>query len=463
MTERAGRTRWALTGAVAIAALLLALFASGRAREALRAPAEVDLAAVPPLPSPLGDRAFWIGGWVGPPPGDRSPETWRAHAAAGLDVSMGPLEDRYARAANVARLAFLDSLRAAGDDVPFVFVRDDSLHPDETTRPGWEDRIASIVRAYGGSRSLAGYFLADEPRPADVARWAPAARLLRRLDPAHPAYVNFVGLARADAGNAAAIVRWERDVAVAIDAGELALFTVDAYPFGPGEERPHFLATLAAAARVSQKAARPFGAVLQWTGHADLRAVRAAEARYQASQALAHGAAGITWFTYWTPDPNEEPWRWHGGAIAYDGARTARYDTLAAINRRVRALAAARGTMALRTAHAGRGLPGGRTAGALPRWVTEVAGGPWSLGWSAPDDSGRVTCVLVNCDRMRPVTTLTVVFAEDVRAAEALAGTRVAGPAPRVTVALAAGDATVLRAWMPPAPGPRTPSRSGTR
>jgi len=471
VTEGEGAGRRAITAVVVIAAVAIALFAATRARKGARriaaAPGvvdvEADLATLPALPSPLGDRAFWIGGWVGPAAGDCDPVTWRTHAAAGLDVSMGPLEDRFRRADNVARLALLDSLRDAdvrgheASGVPFVFVRDDSLHPDETTRPGWEMRVRAVVRACGGSRSLAGYFLADEPRPADLASWAPAARLLRRLDPAHPAYVNFLPIPARDAADATARARWRADVTRAVTAGELALFTFDAYPFGAGDEQPHFLATLREAARVSHATARPFGVVLQWTGHAALRAVTAEEALYEATQALAHGASGITWFTYRTPNPDEEPWRWHGGAIAYDGTRTARFDTLAAINRRVRALAGARGARPMRAVHFGGGLPAGcvdledmRAMAAMVEisGVASVTGGPGTIGFTAPAVDGEVRYVLANRDRTR-ARTFTVTFAP---------------PAPPRDFTLAPGDAVVFTArTAPPAPDPRTPSRSDRR
>jgi len=413
VTERGG----ILTIAFGIAALALAAWAAGHGRAIATTPVTPIQADLPGVlvphatPAPIGTNGFWIAGWVGPPPALRDAAAWRAHAAAGLDVSMGPLEDRYRRADNLARLAFLDSLRAADGDstVPFVFVRDDSLHPDEATRPGWERRVEAIVRAYAGSRSLAGYFLADEPRLADSAGWAPTARLLRRLDPAHPAYVNFLPIRQEDAARPEARAGWSNAIARTLATGRLGLFTFDAYPFPVGGgERPHFLATLRAAADLSRSGAIPFGVVLQWTGHGQLRSATRAEALYQATQALVHGAAGITWFTWWTPNPAEEPWRWRDGAIAYDGTRTARADTLAAVNRRVRAIAAARGPGPMRAVHVGGGLPHGldpsfEVGSRLPPEapVTRVIGGPATLGWtlSTHSASAPTKCVLANRDR----------------------------------------------------------------
>jgi hypothetical protein len=477
------RGRGAVWGGRAAAVLFIALaaFASCEAREGTLggsrggdeswAAARARLAVLPDLPAPLPGRPFWIGGWVGPPVAARDAETWRTFAEAGIDVSMGPLEDRYVRADNVARLAALD----ARPESLWTFVRDDSLHPDEAIRPGWERRIEAIVAAYGGARSLAGYFLADEPAPAERGRWTPAARLLRRLDPAHPAYVNFVGILPRDFASEGARARWREEMKAAVIEGELPLFTVDAYPFGrDGGESGHFLATLREAAHVSHATARPFGAVLQFTGHGPLRAATPAEASYQAMEALAHGAACVIWFTYWTPDPSEEPWRWHDGAVAYDGSRTARHGVLAAVDAGLRMLARARGARPMLVAHLGGDLPAGvvRDDPSVVPGVDSLGGGPASLGFSAADAGGARRYVLVHRGRNAPAT-YRVRFTGAVDSARVLArwpaegdqaATAAPGPAPQLEVRLAPGGAAVIATWEPPrASLPRMPSPPGTR
>ncbi|MEO6463673.1 MAG: hypothetical protein ABIP29_11415 [Candidatus Eisenbacteria bacterium] len=361
------RTRGAL--ALAVFAAGLATFASCRAREGVRAEhdpvasgwsAEVArLDSLPALPSALPGREFWIGAWVGPPPAANDAATWRRYAAAGLDVTMVPLEDRYRRADNLARLAVLDLLRAAGTDSILAIVRDDALHPDETTRPGWEARLDSVVAAYAGFHSLAGLMLADEPVPAALAQWAPLARRIAHLDPVHPAYVNFAGLSYAASVDAAARQRWQDDLVHAVEEADLRFFTVDSYPFRPEGETANYLASLRETARASHATARPFGFCLQWTGHGPLHPPTAAEASYAAMQALGHGATSLVWFTYWTPNPREEPSFWHGGAVEYDARSSARHDTLAALDRVVRRVAAWRGPRPMLVVHAGGGLPQG--------------------------------------------------------------------------------------------------------
>jgi hypothetical protein len=82
---------------------------------------------------------------------------------------------------------------------------------------------------------------------------------------------------------------------------------------------------------------------------------------YVAAEAIAHDARGIVWFTYWTPNPTEAIYHWKGGAIEYDGTPSPRADTLAAVNARARALAAAfrRQGNPARVAHFGSPMPRG--------------------------------------------------------------------------------------------------------
>ena len=425
----------------------LASFASCRARDGVRAAhdpvasgwnAEVArLDSLPALPAALPGRPFWIGAWVGPPPATNDAATWRRYAAAGLDVTLVPLEERYRRADNRARLAFLDSLLAAGGDSIAAFVRDDALHPDETTRPGWEARLDSVVAAYAGFRSLAGVMLADEPPPAALGQWAPLARRLGRLDPVHPAYVNFAGLSDGDALDDGARRRFHDDLARAVREAELRFVTVGSYPFEPAREKPNFLATLRETARASHATARPFGFVLQWTGHGPLHPPTAAEASYAAMEALAHGASSLVWFTYWTPNPREEPMFWHGGAVEYDGRVSARHDTLAALGGVARRVAAWRGPRPMLVVHAGGGLPPGMRAdaGRTGPGVRAIEGGPLSLAFARRDRDGTRRYLLVDRGR-RPGNRARLTFEAGTGAVDVVVFSGAAAP-PR---AEAAGD-----------------------
>jgi len=95
----------------------------------------------------------------------------------------------------------------------------------------------------------------------------------------------------------------------------------------------------------SQRAGIPFWICLQSEGiEGALRIPNRAEIFWQANTALAYGARGVLWFTYWTPSPTQEiPWDEEGepflaeahigGMLTRTGKRTPRYDHVREENR----------------------------------------------------------------------------------------------------------------------------------
>lgn len=308
---------------------------------------------------------LFIGAWCSPRTSTTDPEVWRDFARAGLDLAVRPLEDTNDRARNLATLALLDSMRAAGGDgtAPRFYPRDDAVHPDEAARPGWRDRVRAVVAAYRGHRSLGGYFLADEPQPADFDRVADVAAAFADADPGHPAYVNLLPIsANASVGDQE---RWREDAKRLIRRGKLKIFTFSAYSQRPWGEDATFLLTLQNAARVSRETGCRFATVLQFTGFGPLDPMPLAQLNYLVAESIAHGAAGIIWFTYWTPSPREEGMWWKGGAVPYDGSASSRADTLRLANVRARSLDEYFQFQGARTAvaHLGGAWPHGATLG----------------------------------------------------------------------------------------------------
>jgi hypothetical protein len=407
---------------VALLAVAIAAWAATSARRqaaedraAARAAADGELAALDtmrwlPSPVPVPGRSFWIGAWCSPPAGATTAAAYRTLADAGIDVAVAPLEDRYRRADNLARLALLDTLRlgAGRADRLVSFARDDSLHPDESTRPGWERRVAGVVRAYRDHPSFAGYFIADEPSPGQRAIYGPLTRLLRRLDPAHPAYVNFAGVA--PGADPATCQRWRADLERSVREADLPFFTVDAYAFRAAGQGANFLQSLAGAARVSRATGRPFGMVLQLTGHGSLVAATAPMLRYQALESIAYGASCIVWFTYWTPDPDEAPWHWHDGVV--DPAGVPLEERLAAVREantmaRFAVFWRSESGGAMRVVHVGGVLPAGFDGGdATVPDLRSAEGAPLTVAYSGrrplPGDRAHRQLLVINRDLVAP-------------------------------------------------------------
>lgn len=325
----------------------------------------------------LPDGGFPIAGWCAPPMHDNTRARLLEYRQAGFTVLLPALEDPYQEDLNQERL------RAARETGLWAIVRDDRVHPDETHRPKWRRRVEAVVRAYGDSAALLGYFLADEPSPDLTESLVALTTAFAELDPRHPAYVNHLGLGWALKGHAGKTYRAYLEDFVA--GVRPAFFSVDLYTLLRGRETPNLCPGLDTARTVAHRLGSPFWAVLQLTPHLEFRDLSVGEISYQAMLALAYGAKGIVWFTYWTPVSGEFEYR--GGPIAYSGERTPAYQRVTEVNRRAGAL----GRMlaereAVEVLHAGDLPADGRPLDAsLPLQAAE--GGSFTIGFfpSPPD------------------------------------------------------------------------------
>jgi hypothetical protein len=404
-----------ISAALAIAAAALALWSTAGALRAREEPPSRDRTVPTSVAYPVTrfDRigGFWIGAWCAPPARTTTAEAWTRFADAGIDVGILALEDRLRRQDNLARLTLLDSLNgariAAGLRPVYAVVRDDSLHPDETLRPGWEGRLERARVLYSKHPSCVGLFLADEPSVSSVRTLAPIARAAAtRLETLPGVFVNFAGLP----GHPSITdrPRWRANLERSLQATELRFFTVDSYAGeDPGGEWPNNLLALEDAARVAYDTGGQFGYLIQVTGHGHFAPATPAKARLRAFEALAYGATAIVWFTYWTPDPSEEPWRWREGLVDYaTGEPTAQYAMVRDVNAEARSCAAWWGvTPTTGVAHLGGELPPGadalraRSASAVPG-LERTTGGPVSIAYRAAD-RGRRKLLVVNRDTNR--------------------------------------------------------------
>ncbi len=390
-------------------------------------------------PSPL-----WIGAWCSPKTSTSDPDVWRQFADAGLDIAMRPLEDPNDRGRNVATLALLDLLGA-----PKLMARDDAVHPDEATRPGWRDRVLAVAATYRGHPSLAGYFLADEPKPALFDQVAEVAAAFADADPAHPVYVNLLPIP--ENASFAEQARWRADAARLIRRGKLRQWSFASYSQRRWGEDATFLLTLQNAAQVARETGTKFAAVLQFTGFGPLDPLSPAQLDYQAAEAIAHGAGGIIWFTYWTPNPREVGIEWKGGAIEYDGTPSPRLEMLRLANEKARALAREFQGRSFAVAHRGGAFPrGAPLSNARMRDLVRADGGPMTI--ATADHRGPNLYLVINRDRVgRRLLTLEFARGAEVQGIFRPASPDIGwksvpkGPSRAVVLDLSPGESVVLR------------------
>lgn len=362
-----------------------------------------DTAAVDPARWPgfplLPDGRFPIAGWCAPPVSETTDGRYAEYADAGFTVVLPAVEDPYLPGPNLERLEI------AGRQGLFVIVRDDRLHPDAAWSPGWRAAADSVTAAYRDHPALLGYFLADEPEPDLFASLAAVTRHLARRDPRHPAYVNLLG--ESTPGREFQGRTYSAYVKEFVATMRPAFFSLDNYVLlDDGTDVPTFCSGWDSARTAARGA--PFWAVLLLTRHGPFRQPGEGELSWQAHLALAHGARGIVWFTYWTPDPSE-PFRYTGGPIAYDGSRNASYTLVSRVNATLQPLGRELATMDCvdvrhsgRLPRGGRPLEGGAVEGAFGVRPGASGGADLTFGLFR-DQAGRRHVLVVNRDHGRPM------------------------------------------------------------
>ena len=234
-----------------------------------------------------------------------------------------------------------------------------------------------------------------------------------------------------------------------LDLTQAAILCYNEYDFQISGDKGLFVRQLAAASAIAKEYGIPFWVIVQVIQHFDYRALTDGELRWQSSMALAYGAHGTGYFTYWTPR-SDPAVGWHYGMVDSTGATTHWYDLISQFNPRVLVTGRelARFTR-LWTAHAGS-VPSGAAAFEPQAWVSSV-GGRAALGAFADSSGGRYLLV-VNSDSLvtrevsltLPGATGVARLADDGSGWVPL-GIAVASVAPVITLTLPAGDFTLLR------------------
>ncbi|MEO8601755.1 MAG: hypothetical protein ABI629_04170 [bacterium] len=249
-------------------------------------------------------------------------------------------------------------------------------------------QVQAAVDDYRDLPALDGYVLADEPTTAAFASVATAVAALRRADPARLAYVNLLP----DYVPPPLLGAESYDDYLQRFASEVRpqLLSVDYYPFGATKDRSTFFANLAALRSTALRHDLPFLWIVLAMPHGPYRDPTEAELAWQVFHALAYGARGISYFTYWTPPDRTGEWQHRNGIIA-NGEPTPRYAQVTRLNRIARALGAA--------------LAGWRSL-AIADGLGEI-GAPWPIGPIAGLDGGPITTGLFG-DRAGGIAALLV-------------------------------------------------------
>lgn len=275
---------------------------------------------------------FVIVAYSGPPLAEVNAARYREIAAAGIDILV-PGNGTFTGEQN---LRAMELAQAAGlrvipmDRRMFLFGPESERSVDDAT-------LAAVVADYQNHPAFAGYTIKDEPS----AGLFPGLRRLRdRLverDPDHEPLINlfpsYASPAQLGVADFRTYVRHYLEIV------KPRVLSYDFYPLRDEVTvDAGWFSDLTIVREESRRANIPFWVFMQSEGiKGYLRVPNRAEIFWQASTALAYGARGICWFTYWTPRSNQgvpptegqTPFfaeQHYGGMLDINGERTPVYD-----------------------------------------------------------------------------------------------------------------------------------------
>ena len=227
-------------------------------------------------------------------------------------------------------MRILDAAQAAGMRVVVFDYRMQSALDDPTSRAQLLDEI---VASYSSHPALGGYYVYDEVEPERIAATGAVVTGLRARDPQHPAYVSIFP-------DYAPIPDYDKYLRDFVQQVHPSALVYDYYPFlADGSDRTGFFANISSVRRVALESSTPFWLFAQLTEIRGLRRASENEKRWQALQALAYGARGVMFFTYWSNLSGEFP---APGVIdPRTGLPTPHYAEVRRVNTQARVLAQA--------------------------------------------------------------------------------------------------------------------------
>ncbi|MGM5470148.1 hypothetical protein ACS386_07715 [Flavobacteriaceae bacterium LMO-SS05] len=241
---------------------------------------------------------FVIYAYSGPPVEEVNIERYREIADAGIDVLV-PGNGTFTIEQNLKALdlAHEVGIRIIPLDTMFYPVTAETYKNPKT--------ISKLIAAYKDHPAFAGYLLNDEPTASLFPALKTVCDMFRAKDSVHEPYINlFPSYASPNQLGVEDFHTYISDYIETVDPG---VFSYDFYALL--EKSTLFDAwysDLMMVREATQKANIPFIVFVQSQGiRGILRVPNRAEILWQVNTALAYGARGFGWFTYWTPTPTQ--------------------------------------------------------------------------------------------------------------------------------------------------------------
>ncbi len=287
---------------------------------------------------------FVIAAYSGPPPEEVTLERYREIAEAGIDVIVpgnGTMNgSQNLKAMDLAAEAGIRVIPIDTRVMPFAQTAGISI---DTAI------ILEMVSDYRDHPAFAGYVVRDEPPAGLFPSLANITHLFREMDPAHEPLINLFP-SYASPGQLGS-PDYRTHVRDYIEIVRPRLFSYDNYALRePLTWYDYWFHDLELVREETRKAGIPFWVFIQSEGiGSHMRVPTRAEVLWQVNTAVAYGARGLGWFTYWTPPtdqgiPREEGAppplieEHHGAMLDVNGNRTPLYDHVREANLYIKAV-----------------------------------------------------------------------------------------------------------------------------
>ena len=271
-----------------------------------------------PHPQPATPRDFVVMPWDNTP---SDPELLQGMKDAGMNMA------GFCGAKDVERV------RAAGLT---CVLRDPRLSNYDWKKLPPEDHIrkdvAELAREFGSDPTVRGFFLDDEPRTLEMPALGRVVALLREAMPDKLPYVNLFPYRE---GEQEWYTNYEDYAKALVDVVHQPILSFDNYSLSYGGMGDEFFTNLEIVRKVGLESKTPFWSCIQAVAHFGYLVPSDATLHLQVYSAMAYGARGIQYFTYFTPERGN----YRMGAIDQFGNKTATWDALRRINYEIHALA----------------------------------------------------------------------------------------------------------------------------
>lgn len=225
-----------------------------------------------------------------------------------------------------------------------ILMQDWSFQMNPSKDGKWKQNMVTFIERYKNNPLVAGWKLCDEPKWNQLKELKERYELIEDTDSTHLIYINWVGeVISSHTGHCKTLGEYVDYIQKMFP---LDIWSSDCYPIWIKNGQlliryNDFYTDLAAYAQKSAETGKPMwsycGSMAFTARHHDIPPATEAHLSFEAFSALAYGAQGIVYWTYWQRPSNSYE-NYTSALVDLDGNKTPAWYAAQSINRQIRAL-----------------------------------------------------------------------------------------------------------------------------